>query len=58
MPGVRVVEVRWNSKSHKYYTTVAQPAILQVCQESREVAAKEYDILELTCFMHPAPEDL
>jgi hypothetical protein len=54
--GVRVVEVRWNPESHKYYTTVVQPVILHVCHESREVALKEYDLLELPCIMDPVME--
>ncbi|EPE36028.1 hypothetical protein GLAREA_05366 [Glarea lozoyensis ATCC 20868] len=42
----RIVEVRWNDKTGKYYTDVAQPLLLHVCHETRAEVSKTYDRLE------------
>jgi hypothetical protein len=48
LPEARVVEIRWNEKTNKYFTTatLSDEPIFKTCRDSRNYALSKYTLLE------------
>ncbi|KAF8848078.1 hypothetical protein BDZ45DRAFT_297478 [Acephala macrosclerotiorum] len=47
IPNSRIIEVRWKDEETRFVTYASTPSILHACSESREVAKKRYEMLEV-----------